>query len=521
MKLTPEIIKRMHNDRDIRRAITKRSFEAFFGYYFGDYLEYESAPFHTQMFKLCENDNTKLIVIKGFRESAKSTLMAQAYPIWAAISGRAKEIVVISKTQMLARHLLKNIRAELEENKWLINDFQPYDFMEDQSGAYAVTLKRYHSEIIAVSRDQGIRGIRHRQHRPGLIVIDDADDLASVKTQESRDDTWNWLMRDIIPLGSKNTKMVVLGSPLHDDSMIMRLSKSIADGLMKGVALHIPIVDDAGKPTWPAKFPTQADIEEARSKMDELAWQREMMLKIVPENGQIISREDISFYDEQPLRSDSKSEFIERIGSIDFALKDKQSADFTAMVEGDIYGYDQERVIYIQPNPLNKRLESHQALNEAVLRSNPPGSKYPNKLVVEDVGASIVFIDLLKQSHIPVQSFQLKSQDKRERFSIAASWIKTGRVKLPRHGCERLIEQIVGFGTERFDDLLDALVQLIIYVMENNGGKMGGIVSIDLGIDYNLEGGLLPANYRPPHLLPLRRSTNINNILGKSRYLRD
>jgi phage terminase large subunit-like protein len=517
----------MHQDRDVRRAITKRSFEAFFGYYFAEYLEYESAPFHTQMFKLCEDDKTKLIVVKGFRESAKSTIMAQAYPIWAAVSGRAQEIVLFSKNQMLSRHLLKNVRDELEENELLINDFRPYDFTEDQSGAYAVTLKRYHSEIIAVSREQGIRGIRHRQHRPGLIIIDDADDLASVKTQESRDDTWNWLMRDITPLGSKKTKMVILGSPLHDDSMIMRLSRAVNDNIMKGTVLHIPIVDDAGKPSWPAKFPTPADIEEARAKMDELAWQREMLLKIVPENGQLISREDIHFYDEQPSRAGSESGFFERVGSVDFALKDKQSADFTAMVDGDIYGYGPERVIYIQPNPLNKKLEPHQAMQEVVSRCQPSFSKYPNKVVVEDVGASIVFIDQLKQAHIPVQTFQLKSQDKRERFAIAASWIKTGRVKFPRRGCERLIEQMVGFGTERFDDLLDAMVQLVIYVMENNQGKQLGFVVLDVDLGPGPDdGGLLPPGYHHtplvrPRSYGFRSNSDLNDLLSgaASRFL--
>jgi hypothetical protein len=35
-------------------------------------------------------------------------------------------------------------------------------------------------------------------------------------------------------------------------------------------------------------------------------------------------------------------------------------------------------------------------------------------------------------------------------------------VKFPRHGCEQLITQLLGFGVEKHDDAVDALVYLIL-----------------------------------------------------------
>jgi len=37
-----------------------------------------------------------------------------------------------------------------------------------------------------------------------------------------------------------------------------------------------------------------------------------------------------------------------------------------------------------------------------------------------------------------------------------ATMIQTGRIIFPRHGAEELVQQIVGFGAERHDDLVDA-----------------------------------------------------------------
>jgi predicted phage terminase large subunit-like protein len=55
-------------------------------------------------------------------------------------------------------------------------------------------------------------------------------------------------------------------------------------------------------------------------------------------------------------------------------------------------------------------------------------------------------------------------KDKRARLRVAARYIKNGTVKFPRHGCEQLLTQLFGFGAEKHDDAVDALVYLILGV---------------------------------------------------------
>ncbi len=55
-------------------------------------------------------------------------------------------------------------------------------------------------------------------------------------------------------------------------------------------------------------------------------------------------------------------------------------------------------------------------------------------------------------------------KDQRARLRVAARYIKNGTVKFRRHGCEQLLTQLFGFGAEKHDDAVDALVYLILGV---------------------------------------------------------
>jgi phage terminase large subunit-like protein len=56
-------------------------------------------------------------------------------------------------------------------------------------------------------------------------------------------------------------------------------------------------------------------------------------------------------------------------------------------------------------------------------------------------------------------------KDKRSRLRVAARYIKNGTALFPRKGCEQLLTQVLGFGGEKHDDLVDALVWLILGVV--------------------------------------------------------
>jgi hypothetical protein len=98
--------------------------------------------------------------------------------------------------------------------------------------------------ILARSRGQKIRGLKHRQFRPRAVIIDDPEDLKWFKTKENRDGTENWLNSEVIPaLDRQKRKLVILINNLHMDALAARVK---AKGTFK--VLEYPLVNDAG--TW-------------------------------------------------------------------------------------------------------------------------------------------------------------------------------------------------------------------------------------------------------------------------------
>jgi predicted phage terminase large subunit-like protein len=70
-------------------------------------------------------------------------------------------------------------------------------------------------------------------------------------------------------------------------------------------------------------------------------------------------------------------------------------------------------------------------------------------------------IETMKRNAIPTIEMR-PIADKRARLMVAAQFIKDGTVMFPRTGCEGLLNQLYGFGAEAHDDMVDALVYLIL-----------------------------------------------------------
>jgi phage terminase large subunit-like protein len=70
--------------------------------------------------------------------------------------------------------------------------------------------------------------------------------------------------------------------------------------------------------------------------------------------------------------------------------------------------------------------------------------------------------------------------DKRTRLSLTSMSIKSGLIKFPRQGCEKLIEQLVGFGVEKHDDLADAFSLLINATLDKHADD-GTIIMMFVG----------------------------------------
>jgi predicted phage terminase large subunit-like protein len=464
----------MIKDRKVRTSINRESHWYFFHFYFAHYVSYATAPFQKEIFDLTENESLGNFFIVAFRGSGKSTILTTSYPIWAILGKQQKKFVLIlCQTQAQAKQHMMNMKRELESNEILKNDLGPFKEEADEWGSSSLVFSRLNAKISAASAEQSIRGLRHNQHRPDLIICDDVEDLASTKTREGRNKTHQWLTGEVIPTGDRNTRLVIVGNLLHEDSLLMRIKEGIEKERMDGVFKEYPLMRDGGI-LWPGKYPSIDDIEsEKRKAGNEFAWEREYMLRIVPSEEQAIHRDWIQYYDELPDKkartADGYTRHREiRIG-IDLAISQRDTADYTAMVIAQLW--EDERgdfKVYIL-DAINRRItfpetvELCKALNKSYREDGMPPI-----LVIESVAYQMSLPQQLENEGIfEVKMVRPGNQDKRSRLVLTAHLIKSGKILFPRHkSCEELISQIVNFGVEKHDDLADAFSILVLNSIE-------------------------------------------------------
>lgn len=461
-------IDKIIKDPVLRKQIVQEKHQWFFNIYFPEYIKYKTAQFQKEMFGITENQSIESAVIVAFRGSAKSTIFSFSYPIWAMISKQRKRfILIVTQTQAQAKSQLGNIKRELESNELLRADLGPFQQENEEWAADSIMIPSYNARIAACSTEQSIRGARFGSYRPDLIIVDDAEDLNSTKTKEGRSKTFNWFTGEVIPCGDKNTKLIVIGNLLHRDSLTMRLKKMIIEKHFKGIFKEYPLVDNDGKILWPGKFPSMKEIDDLRNKAgSESAFQREMMLKIITTEEQIIKEEYLHYYKEDEMPSKEHLYFY-GVG-VDLAISDKSTADYTAMVVGAFYKDCSARrsfKLYILPNSINEKITFPQTI-EYIKRIYDGFGRSSTNIFVETFAYQSAVVQQLDHDGVTVKPVRIPGTDKRTRLNLISNFVRTGQVVFPEKGAEDLIQQLLGFGSEKHDDLVDAFVYLVNEVFD-------------------------------------------------------
>jgi hypothetical protein len=239
--MSNNITNKIIGSSEYRRQAVRGNHGLFFHTYFASYVQYPTADFQKEMLRETNRDTTDSFVVVGFRGCAKSTIVTTSYPLWAVLGIlQKKHILLVSRTQPQAKLLLKNIKTVVENNSLLRNDLGPFQEGQDEWRADTIVLPKFGARITAVSALSSIRGVRHGAHRPDLIICDDIEDLEGVSTLDKRDKLEQWVLGDLIPAGDKNTRFIMIGNMLHNDSILMRMKERIKKEMMSGIFRSYP-----------------------------------------------------------------------------------------------------------------------------------------------------------------------------------------------------------------------------------------------------------------------------------------
>jgi predicted phage terminase large subunit-like protein len=180
----------------------------------------------------------------------------------------------------------------------------------------------------------------------------------------------------------------------------------------------------------------------------------------------VVHPEWIKRYGKMPDTKGNPAHQVTFVG-IDLAISEKESADYTAMVPVSVFCDHEGRwAAYLHPNPVNERLDYPTARERIKSLSRELGYGTPVTVYIESVGYQLSMVQDLRHEGFPAEEFQVHGQDKRARLSLVTHLIKEGIVRFPEQGCELLENQLIGFGTEKHDDLADAFAIALHQVLK-------------------------------------------------------
>ena len=276
--LTPEYIQKIWDNKRVRQRLAFESPLWFSLLYLRHHFSQTLAEFHMEMFYLIEHPQYELIVIMAFRESGKSTIMNMANVLWSILGKPKKKFALIfSKTQDQAKNHFTNIKHELENNDLLREDFGPFTENPKEWNKLSLELEYHGSKIMSVTREQGIRGVKHNQYRPDLIICDDMEDFSSSVNATESDTLYRHFKSEIVSVGSANTRTIVLGNLISKNSLMMQLKKEIKVGDDRSVFRAYPLLDDNGRNLWKARFPDKQSLKKLSDKSG-IMWGKEYLL---------------------------------------------------------------------------------------------------------------------------------------------------------------------------------------------------------------------------------------------------
>jgi len=422
---------------------------------------------HNEIFDILDNDNIHKAVIAAPRGFGKTSIDTIAYPAKKILFREKKFIVPVSCTATSAVMQGENLKRELLYNQDITRLFGP---MKTDSFSKEQWITQSGTMVMPRGAGQQIRGLLFERYRPDLIIADDLEDAESVKSEEQRQKLKEWWFSDVcnsVDRGSKDWKIIMVGTVLHEDSLLVNL---LEDPDWYGIRLSL--CDDELKSNWP-DFITDEEVKalyeshknKTPSQVD-LFYREYRNIPISTEDA-VFKPEYFKYYEEVDFVESKKSKDCITVVIVDPAKTVKLHSADSAIIG---ISFDREsRAMYI--------------------RDVVAGKFYPEELydkaidMVERIGARILapevtslnefitqpFINQMKLRNCWAQFVELKARLKKEdRIASLVPYYRQGFVFHNKVCCTKLESQLLSYPKSRLWDVMDAEAY-IIELMELEG----------------------------------------------------
>ena len=291
------------------------------------------ADFHREVCKVLERKD-KYTCIVAPRGHSKSTLVSLAFILHQVLFRRVRFVILLSDTATQAERFLDTIKAELEGNE-IIRKF--WGNLEGKKWTSSEIELAIGVRIMAQGSGGKIRGVKYNQYRPDLIVVDDLENDELVKNKERRQDLELWYEGAVIPTLDPQGRLVIIGTILHYDSLLSKLSKD-----PQYTQLFYQAITN-GKALWEERlsYENLMKLKESYTKRGLLdVFQCEYMNEPISAENAVFKKEWFKYYND----SEIDYRFLNKVIGVDLAIGQKNSSDYSVIM---VTGMNDRNEIYV------------------------------------------------------------------------------------------------------------------------------------------------------------------------------
>ena len=318
------------------KKIFSEDIELFGKFFFPHHLKLDTPQFHKEIYHMFESKELR-IAVGAPRGHAKSTLTDVIYLCWAIIHDKAHFVLLVSDTYSQATLFLEAVKAEFEDNERLrtfYGKLTSKHWSEDEIVANGVMVK-------CVGAKMKVRGLKYREFRPDLILVDDLENEELVSNKDRRDGLERWFNAALIPCLSKEGRLVMIGTVLHYDALMYKVLDPLK--YQEFAKKTYKAIND-GKALWPEHL-SLLELENIKrnyiNQGQGYLFYQEYQNDPISDEHRKFKIEGMKFYGEDELAGKQLRCYI----TIDRAYSAEKTADFTGIV---INRVDRENNWYVK-----------------------------------------------------------------------------------------------------------------------------------------------------------------------------
>jgi len=425
---------------------------------------------HREIWELCCRPDP-LIAIAAPRGHAKSTSVTLSYALALALFRVRDHILIVSDTEGQASQFLGDIAIELAENEMLHENFGHVTFMKDNATELIVKMRDgFQFRILAKGSEQKVRGLKWRNKRPNAIIGDDLENDEIVMNRERREKFKNWMNKALIPCGSDDCIVRIVGTILHMDSFLERKLND-KSWVSRRYAAHNP---DFSHILWPEKFSKERLMRIRQVYIDDgtpEGYSQEYLNYPIDEDNAYFRKEDFRTYDDEFKRTELRLKHLYKYSAIDFAISEKERADYTVITT---VGVDDQNTIYVL-DVRKGRWDSKEIIDEMFSvhqRYHPEIFTAESGMIEKSIGPFLKE-EMFRRGEFINLNPMIPTKDKQTRARSIQARMRAGSVYFNEDASwyPDLQQEMLRFPRDVHDDQVDALAWIGLTLDKHIPGK--------------------------------------------------